>query len=448
MAKIVFYGGVNEIGGNKFLLEDGDAKLFLDFGKNFAREKEFFEEPYIKAREEQHLLSIGILPRIDGLYKDDTNELEIDGFLASHPHADHYDAIRWTKNDFPIHCAGLTKDAIVAREKSTRPPKKKYNIAYLTGSEETERPFRPMSFGQQMNISSLKVTVYPVDHSVPGACGSIIETSNGVVVYTGDLRMHGRRGQQTEQFIQKAKESAPEVLLIEGTHIGESKRESEAEVEEDAGKLLSQTSGLVLLGQAVADMDRLLTFLNIAKENDRKLVISLKQAYIADSLKGHDGVALDPGDDNVLIYKKKKTSYDEYQKRVMADYNNIVGAGDLSGMQNEAILVASIYDMNDLGVIKPATGSIYILSSSEPFDEEMEIQYDKLLNWMDYYGIPLYQTHASGHATPHELKDMIKEISPKTVIPIHTNKPGLFRTFMKDVEPEIHVPSEDKPFEW
>jgi mRNA degradation ribonuclease J1/J2 len=32
MTSLTFYGGVNEIGGNKILLQDKDTKVFLDFG--------------------------------------------------------------------------------------------------------------------------------------------------------------------------------------------------------------------------------------------------------------------------------------------------------------------------------------------------------------------------------------------------------------------------------
>jgi len=32
MTSLTFYGGVNEIGGNKILLEDKDTKIFLGFG--------------------------------------------------------------------------------------------------------------------------------------------------------------------------------------------------------------------------------------------------------------------------------------------------------------------------------------------------------------------------------------------------------------------------------
>lgn len=37
MTSLTFYGGVNEIEGNKILLEDKDTRAFLDFGKGFSR---------------------------------------------------------------------------------------------------------------------------------------------------------------------------------------------------------------------------------------------------------------------------------------------------------------------------------------------------------------------------------------------------------------------------
>ncbi|MGD0327655.1 MAG: hypothetical protein ABSB21_03390 [Halobacteriota archaeon] len=36
MTSLIFYGGVNEIGGNKILLEDQGTRLFLDFGMSFS----------------------------------------------------------------------------------------------------------------------------------------------------------------------------------------------------------------------------------------------------------------------------------------------------------------------------------------------------------------------------------------------------------------------------
>ena len=35
MVSLTFYGGAGEIGGNKILLEDKDAKIYLDFGEEY-----------------------------------------------------------------------------------------------------------------------------------------------------------------------------------------------------------------------------------------------------------------------------------------------------------------------------------------------------------------------------------------------------------------------------
>jgi ribonuclease J len=44
LTNLTFYGAVNEIGGNKILLEDKDTKLFLDFGMSFGTANKYFSE--------------------------------------------------------------------------------------------------------------------------------------------------------------------------------------------------------------------------------------------------------------------------------------------------------------------------------------------------------------------------------------------------------------------
>ena len=43
MTNLTFYGGVNEIGGNKILLQDKDTKVFLDFGMSFGKRGDYFD---------------------------------------------------------------------------------------------------------------------------------------------------------------------------------------------------------------------------------------------------------------------------------------------------------------------------------------------------------------------------------------------------------------------
>ena len=50
MANLSFYGGVGEIGGNKILVEDRDARIWLDMGAPFDLGEEYFVE-FLQPRE-------------------------------------------------------------------------------------------------------------------------------------------------------------------------------------------------------------------------------------------------------------------------------------------------------------------------------------------------------------------------------------------------------------
>ncbi|MGH9909951.1 MAG: hypothetical protein ACRD32_04860 [Nitrososphaerales archaeon] len=43
-SKITFYGGIHEIGGNKFLIEDKGTRVFLDFGMQMGLANYYFAE--------------------------------------------------------------------------------------------------------------------------------------------------------------------------------------------------------------------------------------------------------------------------------------------------------------------------------------------------------------------------------------------------------------------
>jgi ribonuclease J len=42
LTTLTFYGGVNEIGGNKILLEDRDTRVWFDFGQGFTHGEDYF----------------------------------------------------------------------------------------------------------------------------------------------------------------------------------------------------------------------------------------------------------------------------------------------------------------------------------------------------------------------------------------------------------------------
>ena len=89
--------------------------------------------------------------------------------------------------------------------------------------------------------------------------------------------------------------------------------------------------------------------------------------------------------------------------------------------------------MKELLDMRPEAGSNFILSSSEPFNEEMELEYDKFVNWLDHFGLPMFHIHCSGHIQPTEIKQVITRIHPKTLFPIHTEHPELYSRYISDI---------------
>ena len=444
MTSLTFYGGIGEIGGNKILLRDGSTSIFLDFGKNFGKERQFYDEPYLSPREEKHLIYLGILPKIKGLYKKDDAEPSIDAIVLSHPHADHWDYIRYVKDSVPIFCGETAKTMIVARELASTGQRTEYRIASLSSSqgEQVYKKFQPFRTGDILNIGSIKLEPIHVDHSVPGAYGFIIYTSDGVIAYTGDFRLHGPKAAMSMEFIDKAKQVHPDVLITEATNIVDAKMVSESEVEEKIRHIVSTTRRLALAGFYLNDIDRLTTFWQAAKTNGRQLAMSTKQAWMVHNLQGDKHLNLFGLEDpNVLIFQREKKGQYEWEKVLKQHYSDkIVDSYYVNAHQDELLLVASFFDMNEMVEVQPESGSVYILSQSEPFNEEMEIDYNKLLNWLEICGLPLYQVHASGHINPVQLKWAIQEINPKKLYPIHTERPKLLATYIRDLKTEVVCP--------
>ena len=132
MTSLTFYGGVNEIGGNKILLQDKDTKVFLDFGKSFSRRATYFEE-YLNPRTSNGIvdfLTMGLVPDISGVYRDDLmvmagrkpEEPDIDAVLLTHAHADPVLRREALQADAPYLVKPISPDVLLRTVEALLPP--------------------------------------------------------------------------------------------------------------------------------------------------------------------------------------------------------------------------------------------------------------------------------------------------------------------------------------
>lgn len=431
---LTFYGGVNEIGGNKILLKDGDTKVFFDFGMSFALRKQFYSPPFLSPKSEKSLQELGILPKIDGVYKFDGKTSEIAAIFISHGHMDHSAYLSFVKREIPVYSGETTKNILEALGE-IRKADLEFNVEGIK--------FRSFRTGEKpIKIDGLTVEPVHVDHSVPGAYGFIIHTSNGAVVYTGDFRDHGARDEMTHDFVERAKAAEPLAVICEATNMTNVSVSSEGDVENKLNAIVGQTEGLVLAEFAYTDVDRLRSFYHAATKNNRCLAVSLKQAYLMNALSKDPRLSIPRlGDEGILIFRKPKERVYAWEKQIMKQYpEKIVDVEQVSKSQQSLVLTMSLYDLEQLVEIQPHAGSCYIFSSSEPFNEEMEIDFERLLNWLRHYGLPQYRIHVSGHITPLRLKAVLREINAKKIFPVHTENAELFAKFMRDSKSQVVLP--------
>lgn len=518
MIKITCYGGVNEIGGNKILLEFPSAKVLLDFGISYKRKGLFYEE-YLAPRTNAQFhdyLQLGILPRIHGLYRRDAftplgdptllgrsaplwqRELEsaedyqdkhdepaVDALLITHGHDDHFGLLGFLGH-VPLYCSRQTHDLLEAAvevgnysgfERDVLRINRRVLQTTKTGlvpgapkivtGEEEPRQVRVFKHNQPFTLQeNPAITVHPiaVSHSVPGAVAFVIQADNRTVVYTGDIRFHGRWYSDPLKHLAGLQ---PDVLLIEGTRIMEREKDDEVRVCEELVQAIRETRGLAMVGFRWKDVERYETVKEAAEAAGRELVIFPRLAYLLHHL-GYDlvaephvhvylersrGLLYSPAD---YVQSKHKAGYRTNWKEEGPDLAHLergLTALDLQHEPERYVLQLDYWRFNNLLDIQPPPGSRYIRASTEPFNEEMELSEERLVHWLKHFDLnqeqdhrPI-QIHASGHASGPELLQFARAIEPKTVIPIHTEHPEVFVEELKGFC-EVRLPRQGEGLEF
>jgi ribonuclease J len=417
--KITLHRGARQIGGNCVELAVPGARLILDLGLPLdaqlprPRPDGTWDDTTIT-----QLKAAGVLPAVEGLYEPGTGD-PILALLVSHAHMDHYGLASFARPDIPVVAGKYARRLMDL-------------TARIMGAPALGAAGPDVQHKRVLEIGPFRITPYLVDHSAFDAYAFLVESGGQRVLYSGDLRAHGRKASLFEHLVEHGPRGV-DALLLEGTTLSRAEgtpQPSERDIEVRMVDAMRAATGLVLVWSSGQNIDRLVTIFRAALQSGRKLLIDPYIALVLDTL-GEVGSLprMEWGAVRVLFPRRisnlmEVRGYGEFMKRAGAQG---VRWETVRNRPGEFVVMFRDSMIDDHLRHGTLVGAQVIYSMWGGYLAEERSQ--RVVAAIEDAGGSLMSLHSGGHAHPKDLARLVGALVPKRVVPMHTLVPESYIAF-------------------
>ena len=379
--KIIFLGGIGEIGKNMTAIEYGDDMVIIDCGLAFPSED---------------------MPGVDLVIPDFTyvkeNAHKLKGILITHGHEDHIGSLPYLLKDVkaPIYGSKMT---LTLLDNKLREHK-------ITGVKGI-----CVKQGFVVKVGAFTVEFVKVNHSIPGAFALSIDTPAGTIFHTGDFKIdYEPIDKEVIDLARIAEIGRKGVTLMmgESTNV---ERPGYAISEKRVGENLERVfiehpTRRIFVATFASNIYRVQQIIELAIKYNRRV------AVVGRSMINNIDAGMKIGsftfDKSVFIDVEKIASLEDKNALVLSTGSQGEPASALSRLANGEFSRVEIGD-ND---------TVIFSSSPIPGNENM---INAVINNLYKKGaiVVTENVHASGHECQEELKTLHNLINPKFFIPVH-----------------------------
>jgi ribonuclease J len=421
--QVTIHRGTHEIGGNCVELASGSTRIVVDVGLPLVGPcRDPFDAKAIKGRTSVQLLAEGVLPNVPGLFAGGPSP---DAILLSHAHADHTGFVDRTQPTIPVYLSRGTSKMLLAGE----------IFAGQSGiRRERERVFEP---GRPFEVGDIRITAYPVDHSAYDSMALVIEAEGKRLLYSGDLRLHGRKPGMAKQLIAAAAVAPIDLMMMEGTHFspGRERGFTEQELEEKIVQHIQSAPGLVLASFSPLHVDRLVSFYRATKRSGRRFIVDPYAAFVMHLVSGRARIPAPSSEAGIRVYFNRYFEVSHERRRIKKIRDlfaaNQIGLDEIRPEPKKYVMVfrPSMVDRDFSGGLPENVRCLY--SYWDGYLRRPE--WTSLRSSIAAVGGDLVEAHTSGHIFADDIVEFVRDINPQVVVPIHTFEPDRFREIFPNV---------------